>query len=704
MRRLICLALFCLAPVLSLAQESPVTLIADRVSIRAGDVLIAEGTVEIFRDGTHLRATRITYDPGKDLLTIEGPLILTSGETTILMAESAELDPALTAGILQSTRLLLDQQMQIAAAQVHRIDDRYLVLNKTVASSCQVCEKTETPLWQIRAERIVHDQEEKQIFFENARFEIVGLPVLYLPTLRLPDPTLKRATGFLSSSIRVTNSLGTGIKIPYFITLGDHADLTLTPYFSTGRTQTLEARYRQAYRNGRIEFEGAVSRDDIEDGTRYYVFGSGRFALPSDFVLDFKIEDTSDPAYLLDYDYSEDDRLENLIKASRHSRDEAISVVAIHYNPLRSDEPKETTPTLVIDMDYERSIESEWIGGAFGYEAGLLAFTRQSNSDEIGRDVQRLNLAGDWTHSWTFGTGIQLTTDARVDVAYYGVSDDSAYESPLTRVTPSLATELRYPLVKSTSNGASHVLEPVLQLAWADPSGDEVPNDDGVSPELDEGNLFTLNRFPGSDNVERGFRANLGLGWTRYAPGDWSIGLAVGRVVYEKDLDQFDAGSGLDGIASDWMISTKFFSAQNLTISNRALIDDDLSISRNQLRISWQQPKYTIDSTYVWREENTLEGRDEASSEWDFEGLYRFNRNWSGRAEWRYDFVDDDASEAGLGLSYQNECVTIDLSVSRRFTSSDKVTPTTDFGIGVSFGGFGNNLAGQRYRRTCTGI
>ena len=222
MRRLICLAFLCCIPLFAAAQDKPVSLVADRVSIRSGDVLIAEGNVEVFHEGNHLRATKIVYDPGRDLLDIQGPMILISGERTILLAENAELDPALTAGILRSARLLLDQQMQIAAAQIHRVDDRYIVLDKTVASSCQVCSEAEVPLWQIRASRIVHDQKRRQIFFDNARFEIAGVPVLYLPTLRLPDPTLKRATGFLSPSLRVTDSLGTGIKIPYFIAFGDH--------------------------------------------------------------------------------------------------------------------------------------------------------------------------------------------------------------------------------------------------------------------------------------------------------------------------------------------------------------------------------------------------------------------------------------------------------------------------------------------------
>ena len=45
---------------------------------------------------------------------------------------------------------------------------------------------------------------------------------------------------------------------------------------------------------------------------------------------------------------------------------------------------------------------------------------------------------------------------------------------------------------------------------------------------------------------------------------------------------------------------------------------------------------------------------------------------------------------AGLGLAYQNECITVDVSLSRRFTSSTSVEPTTDFSLSVGLLGFGN--------------
>ena len=100
-----------------------------------------------------------------------------------------------------------------------------------------------------------------------------------------------------------------GVFSGFEVTLGDSADLTVTPYVSASRTTTLGLRYRQAFTNGATEWTGAISRDDIEDGTRGYLFGAARFRLPRDYLLGLQVQTASDRGYLLDYDITDADRL-----------------------------------------------------------------------------------------------------------------------------------------------------------------------------------------------------------------------------------------------------------------------------------------------------------------------------------------------------------------------------------------------------------
>jgi len=227
-------------------------LVADQVFLTRDRTLVAQGNVEAFQGDVRLRARAIRYNDASGALEIEGPITLTEGADTVILADAAQLEPGLRNGLLTGARLILNQQVQLAAHQINRVDGRYSQLYKTAVTSCDICDDGRPPLWQIRAKRVVHDQVEQQLYFDEATFRIRNVPVFYLPRLRLPDPTLDRATGFLIPSIRTTSQLGTGIKIPYFIKIGDHRDLTLTPYLSS-RTRTLELRYRQAFARGRIE-------------------------------------------------------------------------------------------------------------------------------------------------------------------------------------------------------------------------------------------------------------------------------------------------------------------------------------------------------------------------------------------------------------------------------------------------------------------
>ena len=177
----------------AVAQEA--TLIADRLRIEADSRLIAEGNVEVLYEGRRLTASRVIYDQTTGELRIEGPISLSEGDDLIIVASQAELDQDLQNGLLTSARVVLDQQLQLAANEVSRVDGRYTQMYKVAVTSCQVCENGRPPLWQIRARQVIHDQEERQLYFDGAQLRILDVPVLYIPRLRLPDPVRRLRAG-----------------------------------------------------------------------------------------------------------------------------------------------------------------------------------------------------------------------------------------------------------------------------------------------------------------------------------------------------------------------------------------------------------------------------------------------------------------------------------------------------------------------------
>jgi LPS-assembly protein len=682
------------------------TLVAERVEITGTSVLIAEGDVEIFYKGRRLKAQRIVYDSATDRLQITGPIVLIDDSGSFILASQADLSSDLTDGVLQSARVVLNQQLQLAASEVMRVGGRYTRLGRTVASSCQVCAANPTPLWEIRASQVVHDQLERQIYFKNAQFRVAGIPIFYLPRLRMPDPTLKRANGFLRPSIRTTSGLGAGIKLPYFLAIGDSADLTITPYLTVNRGRQVELRYRQAFRTGSIEVNTALARDDLLPGeNRGYLLATGAFVLPRDFNLSFRLEAVTDPGYLLDYGVSEKDRLDSRIALNRTRRNENISAQFTYYNSIRDAEINATLPSIIGDLTFHR-----FSGGPLGGEAGLRFQThshRRSSDSEIdadgdgnsdGRDLSRASLRLDWRRGFLLSNGIEVTGLGEMTADFYSISQDAVFGGNTARVHGAAAVELRWPWLRAGA-GATHVIEPVAQLVWSPSTTEALPNEDSALVEFDEGNLFSLNRFPGSDATERGVRANLGISWTRYDAAGWTMGATLGRVLRAKDLDQFGVASGLDGKSSDWLAALQVTTAQGMQVTNRLVFDDTFDLTKGEVRLDFPTERYGISSGYVWTVADASENRPDPTSELTFDAYYKLSDGWTSKASGRYDFEANRATRAGFGIEYKNECVLVDLSLSRRFTSSTSVEPTTDFGLSVELVGFGSGATAGPARR-----
>ncbi len=676
-------------------------LIADNLQVVGRNRLIAEGHVEAFYDGKRLNAARIVYDRKEDKLTIEGPITLSDGADVVILADSGELDRGLENGLLRGARMIMNQQLQLAAVQISRVGGRYSQLYKVAASSCRVCDSDTPPLWQIRARKTTHDQETRQLYFENAQLRIMDVPVFWLPRLRLPDPTVKRATGFLIPSLKQNTQLGLGLKMPYFIRMGDSRDLTLTPYLSS-KTRTLELRYRQAFRNGRIEFNGALSSDSIRSGNRGYLFGEGLFDLRNDYQLSFNIEAVSDRAYLVEYDYSDKDRLESEAALTRVRRDEYTRAALTSYQTLREGEDNSTLPTIIGAVEYEKRFFPKLLGGEARLSLGAHSHYRYSDLDIDGRDISRADAELSWRNSWTLPAGIRAEYHAGLAVDGFVASQDSTATDQDTVVTPQTSLTLRWPWIKTARNGAIHVIEPVAMIGWSGGSNANVPNDESTRVEFDEGNLLSLSRFPSYDRRERGSQAALGLFWTRLGPRGGGSTLAVGQVYREVSDANFSISSGLTGTTSDLLVAGQVKTANGLSLSARTLLSEQgFDVSKAEARAAWLLPRGGFGASYVWLGADADENRTSTVSEWLLDGYYRFSRHWSGTADWRYDIVSDSTAEASLGLIYRNECVQVNLSLSRRFTSSTIVEPSTSLGFTVRLTGFSAGSVDKSYTRSC---
>ncbi|RYH03213.1 LPS-assembly protein LptD [Salipiger sp. IMCC34102] len=696
------LALWLILTVLPLAATAQMaaTLVADRVDVTADSRLIATGGVEALYQGTRLRAERITYDRTTDKLTIEGPILITDPDGQILTAESARLDPQFETGLLLGARLVLDQQLQLAANRIDRVDGRFSQLSQTAVTSCAVC-GGRAPLWSIRADRVLLDDAEEMLYLERVRFRVKDVPIAYLPSLRLPTPSNGRATGLLTPRFTTSDLLGPGLRLPYFITIGPSRDLTLTPFISR-ETRTLEARYRQAFGRGGIDIQTAVTQDDLRGGPdlRGFTTATGTFRVAEDYDLSFDLQYASDDAYLSDYNISDTDRLASVIALTRVDEDSVFSISGSNYSSLRENEVTSSLPPVVLTGGVLRQFER--LGGTLTLAASGDTLLRYADDrDDFERDQGRLGASAYYSTRRVTDAGLSasMTVGVRAD-AFRIENEMGGPDTSLGRIAPSARAVLRYPLAR-ISSGSRNLIEPVLAISYSEAFGETPPNEDSLRQEFDEGNLTTLTQLPGEDAVQTGGRAALGITWTRTGGEGVTSALTFGRVFQQEVQQDFTRSSGLDHARSDWLVAAQLELPRGLTFDGRALIDDEGETSLSTARVYWDRPEVQLAAAYIFQRADPRIDRPEDISEYSFDGAVRVSPAWDVSFDARYDLGQDAAVEAGLGVGWTNECVNLALSVSRRFASSTTLQPSTDYGLSVELLGFSARSDGVRSQARC---
>ena len=673
--------------------------IADRISVTQDQKLIASGNVEVLHGSQRLTAQSMTYDRNTKTLQIEGPIQLRDGQSTTILANTANLHQDLKSGILREARLILDDFIQLATVQLHRSAGRYSRFHKTVATSCRICKENEVPLWQIRAREVVHDQNEKQLYFYDAHLRVKALPILYLPYLRLPEPSVTRSSGFLIPSIRTTTQLSTGIKIPYFQELGDHADMTITPYLSA-RTRTLNLNYRQEFSQGRIALEGSLTRDDlIPDTDRGYFLGAGGFALKDKHELYFDIEWASENAYLYDYDLPNKDYLDSEIALTRTGNNSFYRSSFTHFQSLREEEIESEIPTLLTDFDFRRRYFPPIIDGELRLRLAAHANRRSSTLNEKGRDVAQTNIDVRWLRGKILPHGMKADWQLGVVTNFFRVNQDRNFPKNARQTTPYGTLTFRLPIAQSNAN-RTDLIEPAVQIGWSKISDgmSSVPERGPV--EFDEGSLVSLARFSTNLAEQNGLALAYGVKWTRIKKSR-QITFSVGQVIFDRQHGQQDNYPALSDKMSDVLLAGQLTTRAGINLTARTLVDRSLNISNAEFHGAISGETTTFDISHILMRSNPSKGQLRTLSELNLNGSIKLNRNWNVNANLRYDVVDHRDIKSGLGFTYMNECVEINFSINRHNTASTNIRPATEFQFNVVLRGFSASGKSEKQVQSC---
>ncbi|MGF1456417.1 MAG: LPS-assembly protein LptD [Alphaproteobacteria bacterium] len=683
----------------------------------------ALGNVEASQNGRVLSADSVTYDEETGTVRADGNVRLTDPQGPTAFAESAIISGDLRSGIINSLSLVFAENTRLAAARATRGDDGLTVLEKAVYSPCKVCEEKPTPFWQFKARRVVHDQNRRSVSYRHARFEIKGVPIGYLPYFSHPDPTVGRKSGLLTPTVGNSTELGEQAEIPYFINLRPNMDLTLSPLFTTEEGVVGKAIFRHRTRRGRYELSGSIANAQVfDEGTgapegrslRGHVFGEGRFQLSPFNQWGYELELTTDDTYLRRFNISRADRLTNNVFFRRYEADgDRTTYDGFFFDGLRVTDDDATTPIVPALIEHREVFENPILGGTVSIDLNALSLFRTASFDgdlaTNGVDTQRGSLQATWERRTVsaWGDVLTLTTQGRADIYY---AQDTEFVAGTTMGTdeagnpiliPTLrdedvtqhrlvalaAADWRWPFVKGAGD-KRHVIEPIVQLIYSPLGGnpDDIPNEDSLSFEFDDTNLFTFNRFAGLDVWESGPRANVGLRYATYGT-NFSAGVLLGQSIRLREQSEFPDGSGIENEFSDYVGRINFRAGNLIDFRHRFRLDrQTFEFSRNEIDLDFQTKHVGVTAGYLSIEPQIadplpgitppvtlLDDRQEIR----LEGRTRFTDNWSVRGGARRDLEDGEMISNFASLIYRNDCTVIEGLYRRTFTQDRDVAPET---------------------------
>ncbi len=691
-------------------ESGEVLMQADELTYdRERKVVTATGHVEIAYGGRILLADKVTYDETTGVSTADGHVALLDPDGNVAFADHVVLRNELKDGVAQTLSVLMTDKSRLAGRDAERKGGEITTLHRGVYSPCEICTKKgqTTPLWQIKAFRVVHNKTEQRIVFEDAFMELFGVPVFYLPFFSQPDPTVKRKSGFLAPDFASSTELGQQITIPYFWAIAPNMDVTLAPRFTTKEGIVYQGEFRHRIAEGSYRFFGTANWPETrKPGTqgdepfRGSLFGNGEFSLAPDWSWGFQSEFVTDNTYLRKYGLSNATDLTSNIHLNQVNGRNSFSANAYYFQNLLLASNSDT-PWVAPTVDF-----NHYFGDLLG--AGRLNFS--SNAMLLGTPgglgSRRVSGSFDWDMPFTARGGevYRLFASLRGDAYWTDKVPNPAApginfgNETIVRGLPTFGAEASYPLVRA-GRSLREVIEPIAQVIYSPSIGntERIPNMDSLNVEFDDTSLFSENRFPGLDRWETGARTNVGVRYSIFGSGGGQASVLFGQSFRMNEDTSFTTASGLRDQRSDYVGAIRVAPNDNLFAVHRFRINkNDFKFSRNEFDILARTGPLTTQLGYAYfAADQALTTAAGAREEVSLGAVLKLSEYWRLFGGSVRDLANSQTISNEIGLGYQDDCFGLAIGFYQSNISYQDIQRSNTFLIQITFKNLGTTGVGS---------
>jgi LPS-assembly protein len=482
------------------SQEAPAVVEADSLTGKAKDQIEASGDATLSQGGQSIRADTLRYNQSTHEVDAQGAVRLEQGGNT-MSGPHLQFNMDTNAGIMEQPQFYLKENDARGTADVLHIQDRqHFSLDQATYTTCPAGNQD----WQMNMGLLEIDRDRQVGVAHNATVEFKGVPILYSPWMDFPLSG-QRMSGFLAPVFGGTSNGGSEITLPFYWNLAPNFDATLAPRLMTKRGLMLnnEFRYLEPGYRGEMHFD-VLPNDAIAKK------GRALFSLRHDQTLANSLNGYLNVTRVNDNDYFRD--LGNAVNTTSQSnllqeggvvydRSWGVAVARVQQFQTLQD------PAAPIAIPYARLPQMK-LNSSQNFAGANVAFAGEfvnfSHPTEV--NAQRLVINPSVSFPLVNTPAYYVTPKAAVHGTYYSMGANNTSAMPdAVRILPIFSLDSGVAFEnesKMFSGDYVQTLEPrafYVYIPFKDQS--TLPNFDSAQADLSFTQIFTENRFYGSDRI-----------------------------------------------------------------------------------------------------------------------------------------------------------------------------------------------------------
>ena len=683
----------------NIQNANEVLIYADSINYDANENIVARGNAKIIYKQKILTSDLIIYNKNDDKYNLPSNFNFKDEKNNYYSGTSAIFSKNLNSAEIQNIKLLLNDGSRIVGKSAVR--NGYIdIITKGAYSPCDskikigrfIC-----PIWQLEAEKILHDNDKLFLYQKHAKMKIFNSPVFYIPYIVTPSPLRKkRKSGFLTPSISF-NFLDTKVSqstsLPYYFNLDLERELTFTPVFNYGggvnSSQRFLLDYNQLTSGGKLNIELSVdttlenknNENWFQDGSLITDYSNN---INEKFYLNINSSIQTSKAYFRSADpnnlnsYKTDlSTTLNLYGYNLKKMDDKLRFNISSYQIIQNNVDNGTTPLVLPFIEYHGGMNT-YKKIDFSNNYSFYKISRDVNTEEHSKkQIKTEHLIKVKKELYNYNSKINLygnlynqfynTEQKKID----GINKDSNYY----KFFPMTGLKIETPFIEKNTN---LLISPsaFFILSSGQSNSNKISNEESTNNTSTITNNNNLNRYSGTDKLDNSKRINFAI---YIEKNNSSLNLSQ-NYEFTKNSNYHKESGNYDYL-SNLLINYKYENKSNIINYDITYDPNEDFVKSQYISAKNENNLFNLNITYLDEKNitNNIINNSNENLNWILESkkIKKYSKlKFSGN----YDLLNDETRNYKIGYSYFDECFGINLDFDRKLytdvdlKSEDKLT------------------------------